>query len=62
MKNYMKILQFITISHKSLIHPKPLRLDSIKQMDLLELMMELDIQYHLEVKNMIPSATRLDIL
>ena len=31
-------------------------------MDLLEFMMELNIQYYLKVKNMIPYITGLDIL
>ena len=35
---------------------------SIKQMSLLEFMMELDIQYYLEVKNMISFLAGLDIL
>ena len=37
-------------------------LNMIKQMDLLELMMELDIYYYFEVKNMILFTAELDIL
>ena len=37
-------------------------LGSIKQMDLLEFMMERDIYYNLEVESMIPFTTGLDIL
>ena len=37
-------------------------LNLIKQMDLLELMMELDIYYYFEVKNMILFTAELDIL
>ena len=37
-------------------------LSSIKQMSLLEFMMELDILYYFEVKNMISFIAQLDIL
>ena len=37
-------------------------LDLIIQIDLLDFMMKLDIKYYLEVKNMIPFTTGLDIL
>ena len=56
-KLYENIL-FYSISYKSLIDSNP----SIKPMDLLEIMMELDIPYFFEVKNMISFTTGLHIL
>ena len=58
-KSYENIFYFITFC-KLIISLYVL--DSIKQMDLLEFVMELDIQYYLEVKKMIPFMTGLDIL
>ena len=49
------------ISYKNLIAGKPLRTRFDKQMETLEFIMELDIQYYLEVKNMILFITGLDI-
>ena len=45
------------ISYKNLIAGKPLRIRFDKQMETLEFIMELDIQYYLEVKNMISFIT-----
>ena len=61
MKNHAKIFQFITFHTKVEMILSLNILDSIKQMDLLELMIEIDIQYYLEVKNMIKFTTGLDI-
>ena len=49
------------ISNKILIGRKPLHIRFIKQIDLLEFMMELHIQYYLEVKYIISFITRLNI-
>ena len=46
------------ISNKILIGRKPLHIRFIKQIDLLEFMMELHIQYYLEVKYIISFITR----
>ena len=61
MKNHAKIFQFITFHTKVEMILSLNILDSIKQMDLLELMIEIDSQYYLEVKNMIKFTTGLDI-
>ena len=58
----MNKMQFITFHTNVSLIPNVSILDSIIQIDLLEFMMELDINYFLEVKNMIPSTTGLDIL
>ena len=58
----MNKMQFITFHTNVSLIPNVCILDSIIQIDLLEFMMELDINYFLEVKNMIPSTTGLDIL
>ena len=58
-KSYKNILDY-NISYKSLIDS--IILELIKQMDLPEFMMELDIQFYWEVKSMIPFSTGLDTL
>ena len=60
-KSHENILVY-NILYKSLINSQPLCIDSKKQMDLLELMIELDIQYYLEVKKMIQFTAVSDIL
>ena len=54
MKNYMKIFYFIAFHIR--LH---VRFDKING---LEFVMALDIQYYLEVKNMLPFTRRLYIL
>ena len=49
------------ISFKCLIDSKRLRISSIKWMNLLGFMMELDILYCMEVKNMATFTTSLDV-
>ena len=68
-KNYKKIFQLITVHRKLLLVLNLFVSGSIKQMSLLELMMELDIQYYLELKclisapnDMISFSTELHIL
>ena len=60
-KSYEEILA-CNVSYKSLIAAKPLRIrfDEI-DIYILEVMVELDIQFYLEVKNMILFTRRLDI-
>ena len=54
-KSY-EIFQFL------IFHIKLYVLDSIKQVDILEFIIELEIQYYLEMGYMIPFTTVLDIL
>ena len=61
-KSHKNIL-VCNILFKSLTDSKPYYvLDSIKWMGLLEFMIEHDIWYYLEVKNIIPFTTELDML
>ena len=59
-KSYQNILTY-NFSYKTLFVQNHWVLASIKQMDLLEFMMDLDIQYYLVLKNL-SFAIRLHIL
>ena len=59
-KSYKHIL-VCNVSSKNLIDAKPYVLYSVKYMDLFEFMTELQIQYYLELKNLISFTTGLDI-
>ena len=56
-ENRMQILQFITFRKKVQLILSLCILGLIKQMNLLEFLTKLDIQFYLEVKNMIPFTT-----
>ena len=60
MKEHIKIFYFITFHTKSWLLNLYV-LDLIKYMDLLDFMIELDVYYYLEMKNLIPFTTRLDV-
>ena len=60
MKKHIKICYFITFHTKSWLLNLYV-LDLIKYMDLLDFMIELDVYYYLEMKNLIPFTTRLDV-
>ena len=60
-KNHKNVL-FMTFHTKLSFVRNQYVLCPIKQMDLLEFLMELDVQYYLEMKNMITFITGLDIL
>ena len=60
-KSYENILVY-KISYKSLIDSKPLRIRFDKIDGFIRVMLELDISYYLEVKNVITFTTALDIL
>ena len=60
-KSYENVLVY-TISYKTLMGAKPMRIRFNKMDDVLEFMLELDIQYYLEVKTTIPFTTGLDLV
>ena len=60
-KSYGNILVY-DISYKSIIDSKPLRIKFNKIDRFIRVYDELDVQYYLEVKNMITFTTELDIL
>ena len=62
MKNHTKIFLFMTFHIKLQLVQNLCVLDSIKQMDLLEFIMELDIKYYQALKKMMLFTTELDIL
>ena len=61
MKNCKKIFSFITFQRKDRFPVNLCALDSIKQVDFLEFIMEQDIKYYWQVKNIITFATELGI-
>ena len=60
-KSFENILVY-EISYKTLLVQNHCVLGSTKQIDLLEFMMELDIQYYSDLEDIIPFSIGLDIL